>query len=277
MPPGQALSLAEGEGRNAVHLARLGHRVTAVDFSAVGRDKARALAHRHGVDLDYELLDLKDLELGIDRWDLIVAVFSQPPAPVRQRLHGQLAQALRPGGHFVLESKVDADHGPLGRYPGVRHLRAEVTGLEVLHCEEADRELSEGHFHVGLHRTARIVARRPALPKSSDGLSGGTGGGTLRGALLYLALALTLAAGPESARATPNAPPAGITWMPIAGASSGPAAFEIARTETTVAQFRRLVQATGTVTRAERAGGGQVYEAGWTAKPGWTWARPFGV
>lgn len=70
--------------------------------------------------------------------------------------------------------------------------------------------------------------------------------------------------------------PAGIDWMPIA-ASGGAAAFDIARTETTVGQFRRFAQATGTVTRAERAGGGQVYEAGWTAKPGWTWARPFGV
>ena len=61
--------------------------------------------------------------------------------------------------------------------------------------------------------------------------------------------------------------PAGIAWMPIT-ASGEVASFEIARTETTVGQFRRFVQATGTVTRAERAGGVHVYEAGWTAKPG---------
>lgn len=52
--------------------------------------------------------------------------------------------------------------------------------------------------------------------------------------------------------------------------------FSIARTETTVAQFRRFVQATGTVTRAEREGGGSVYEAGWVSKPGWNWSTPFG-
>lgn len=50
----------------------------------------------------------------------------------------------------------------------------------------------------------------------------------------------------------------------------------IARTETTVAQFARFAAATGVVTQAERAGGGQVYEAGWVTKPGWTWRRPFG-
>lgn len=77
----------------------------------------------------------------------------------------------------------------------------------------------------------------------------------------------------SAAQASSN--PAGIDWVRIAGA--GQPAFDIARTETTVGQFRRFVQATGTVTRAERHGGGEVYEAGWTRKPGWVWSAPFGV
>lgn len=60
-----------------------------------------------------------------------------------------------------------------------------------------------------------------------------------------------------------------IDWQALRG-------FDIARTETTVGQFRRFVEATGTLTRAERAGGGEVYEAGWVKKPGWTWRTPFG-
>ena len=67
-----------------------------------------------------------------------------------------------------------------------------------------------------------------------------------------------------------DANPAGIEWVSIGG-------FEIARTETTVAQFRRFVKATGTITQAERDGGGEVYEAGWVRKPGWNWAAPFGA
>ena len=69
------------------------------------------------------------------------------------------------------------------------------------------------------------------------------------------------------AEAQPDA--ARIDWQPLGG-------FAIARTETTVGQFRRFTEATGTVTRAEREGGGQVYEAGWVSKPGWTWRTPFG-
>lgn len=43
---GDVLSLAEGEGRNAVFLAQRGFRITAVDGSAVGLEKARQLAAR---------------------------------------------------------------------------------------------------------------------------------------------------------------------------------------------------------------------------------------
>ncbi len=85
---------------------------------------------------------------------------------------------------------------------------------------------------------------------------------------LAIALGLALA----SAGAVPQAgraDPAGIDWVVLER-------FEIARTETTVGQFRRFAQATGTVTAAERAGGGSVYEAGWTKKAGWDWRTPFG-
>lgn len=52
--------------------------------------------------------------------------------------------------------------------------------------------------------------------------------------------------------------------------------FAIDRTEVTIGQFQRYVDATGTVTAAERAGGGSTYEQGWEQRPGWTWRAPFG-
>lgn len=53
--------------------------------------------------------------------------------------------------------------------------------------------------------------------------------------------------------------------------------LQIDRTEVTVGQFARYVTATGTVTRAEREGGGFEYSAGWQRRAGWTWRRPDGV
>ena len=53
--------------------------------------------------------------------------------------------------------------------------------------------------------------------------------------------------------------------------------FAIDRTEVTVEAFGRFVAATGTVTQAERNGGGLVYDSGWQHKAGWTWRSPYGV
>lgn len=53
--------------------------------------------------------------------------------------------------------------------------------------------------------------------------------------------------------------------------------WAIDRTEVTIGQFERYVRATGTVTRAEKEGGGFEYGAGWERRPGWSWRRPDGV
>jgi formylglycine-generating enzyme required for sulfatase activity len=82
--------------------------------------------------------------------------------------------------------------------------------------------------------------------------------------LLGAGLALAAAA----TTAQPN--PADLDWQPLS-------TIQIARTETTVGQFRRFVAATGTVTAAERRGGGEVYAAGWEQRRGWTWKAPFGA
>lgn len=86
-------------------------------------------------------------------------------------------------------------------------------------------------------------------------------------ARIHLALGVLLCQATGLAAAQTN--PAGIDWQPIGS-------FSIARTETTVAQFRRFADATGTQTLAERNGGGEVYEAGWARKSGWNWRTPFG-
>lgn len=52
--------------------------------------------------------------------------------------------------------------------------------------------------------------------------------------------------------------------------------FAIDRTEVSVGEFERFVQATQTTTAAERAGGGSVFESSWQQRKGWTWRTPFG-
>jgi len=47
--------------------------------------------------------------------------------------------------------------------------------------------------------------------------------------------------------------------------------------EVTVAQVKRFAQSTGFVSRAEKEGGGFIYESGFVLKKGWTWRAPFGI
>ena len=61
---GRVLCLAEGEGRNAVFLAQQGYRVTAIDLSEVGLNKARQLASDKGVKISTEVVDLADYQFA---------------------------------------------------------------------------------------------------------------------------------------------------------------------------------------------------------------------
>lgn len=168
MPPGDVLCLAEGEGRNAVFLARQGHRVLAVDSSAVGLAKAARLAEEHGVRIETLTADLADLVIEPGRWDAIVSIFCHVPPPIRRTLHRQAAAGLRPGGLFVLEAYTPAQlEFRTGGPPTVEllmtlaDLREELAGLEFLQAREIERDVVEGRLHTGRGAVVQIVARKP--------------------------------------------------------------------------------------------------------------------
>jgi formylglycine-generating enzyme required for sulfatase activity len=53
--------------------------------------------------------------------------------------------------------------------------------------------------------------------------------------------------------------------------------FSIDRTEVTVGELRKFVEATNYVASAEKRGGGLVYGVGWEQKTGWVWSAPYGT
>lgn len=167
LPMGEVLCLAEGEGRNAVYLASLGFRVTAVDQSPVGLAKAERLAAEKGVEIETICADLADFPLGEARWDAIVSIFGHLPPGVRRKVYGALATALRPGGVLLLEAYTPAQ---LGRGTGGPQsadllvtadlLRREIPGLEFLHLEELERDIVEGRGHTGPASVVQLLARK---------------------------------------------------------------------------------------------------------------------
>ena len=61
-PASKVLAIADGEGRNSVFLAQHGHHVVATDVSERALDKARALAERRGVEVEYRQSNLAEWE-----------------------------------------------------------------------------------------------------------------------------------------------------------------------------------------------------------------------
>lgn len=97
-PCANILVPGDGEGRNSVWLARQGHRVRAVDASAVGLSKARKLATECGVTLETEHADLQHW-VPSKPYDAMILTYVHLPAECRKVIHMNLASALRPGGY----------------------------------------------------------------------------------------------------------------------------------------------------------------------------------
>ena len=98
LPPGAALDLACGEGRNAIWLADRGWDVTALDFSAVAVERGRRL----GGGLPVAWVVGNALTTELPEVDLTVIAYLQLPPAERRTAVRRGFGALRPGGTLLL-------------------------------------------------------------------------------------------------------------------------------------------------------------------------------
>jgi len=156
LPLGEALCLAEGQGRNAVHLAQLGHRAVAQDLSPVGLQRAVALAEQRGVRLQTLCCDLGDWNPEASSTDLIVAIWMHLPPGLRAQVLRRAVMALRPGGQLILEAYTPEQLAlGTGGPPNLEllvepdSLRQELDGLELTVFNACQRWIQEGPYHWG--------------------------------------------------------------------------------------------------------------------------------
>ena len=164
----RVLCVADGEGRNSVYLAGLGHRVTAFDASQVGVDKAVRLAANQGAEVAYHVSGIEDWDWS-GGYDAVVAVFIQfAPPEMRAKLFGWMADAIRPGGLLLLHGYAprQIDNGT-GGPPFVENmytedlLRTAFDGWEILRIADYDAVIEEGTGHSGQSALVDLVARKP--------------------------------------------------------------------------------------------------------------------
>ena len=165
--PGPVLCLAEGEGRNAVHLAECGHAVTCVDLSSVGLRKAKQLAEKRGVTVETVQADLAHFTPEPGQFQAVVMIFAHTPPDIRQRSLEVAREALRPGGYLILEGYTEDQIGRGTGGPGnpdmmfsKQELDAMFARDEVLLSRETERHILEGEFHSGDGAVVQFVARK---------------------------------------------------------------------------------------------------------------------
>ena len=166
LPPGRALDLACGAGRNAVWLARRGWQVTGVDFSDVALQAARGLAASARVDVEWIEADAVTWPAESRAYDLVAVMYLQLPARERRAALARAAAAVRPGGTLLV-----VGHDLLNLTEGVGgptqvdvlftpdDVVAEIGGLVVEKSERVRRAV-EGAGRDAID--ALVRARRPS-------------------------------------------------------------------------------------------------------------------
>lgn len=163
------LSIAEGEGRNGVHLAKLGLDVTGVEFAPSALAKAEKLAAQNNVSPAFIQSDLFTWDWPEEAYDITLGLFFQFVGP-RQRdiLWRNMLHAAKPGGLIVIHGYTPEQVAlGTGGPPHVENMYtsadfAEIFGqCEVLVCEEYEADQRSGSEHVGRSALIDFIARKP--------------------------------------------------------------------------------------------------------------------
>ncbi|MBX7059229.1 MAG: class I SAM-dependent methyltransferase [Leptospirales bacterium] len=172
LAPGRILLPADGEGRNGVYAAGLGWQVYSFDISSEGQKKALQLAAEKQVVIDFQVGEFSALSYAPASFDAMALIYAHFPAAIRAELHRQLAAALRPGGHLILEAFSKNHLQYVDRNPRVggprelpmlfsaEELRQEFPDFEFLRLSEEILTLREGIYHDGEGAVLRLLARK---------------------------------------------------------------------------------------------------------------------
>jgi SAM-dependent methyltransferase len=150
LPPGRALDLACGEGRNALWLAERRWTATGADFSQVALDKAARIAGKRNVEATWVQADVTSWTPPAESFDLVLAFYLQLPAGSRTAAFAAAARAVAPGGTLLIvghdsANLTDGYGGP--QDASVLYTPGDVVGditaaqLDIVKAESVERHV----------------------------------------------------------------------------------------------------------------------------------------
>lgn len=163
------LSVADGEGRNAVWLAEQGCQVTATEISPVALEKAAKLARGRNVAVDFVQADILNWDWPQEAYDAVVGIFIQFATPAeRPRQLAGMKQAVKPGGLLLLQGYTPKQleyrtGGPsaVENLYTAELLRELFADWEIVSLREHEDTIEEGSAHIGRSALIDLVARKP--------------------------------------------------------------------------------------------------------------------
>jgi SAM-dependent methyltransferase len=129
--PGAALDVAMGQGRNALHLAAQGWKVTGVDISDEGIRLAREEAQTRKLALATVNTNIDEYDFGKNRWDLVTMIYAGSNLDWIEKIK----PSLRPGGLFVVEYFASDNATVMEGFAPGQLAKLFATGFEILRDE----------------------------------------------------------------------------------------------------------------------------------------------
>lgn len=161
------LCLAEGEGRNAVWVAKQGCEVTCVDYSEEGIRKATLLAAANNVSVKGICADLNVFSPETNHFDYVVIIFGHFNPELRKKVLSLSFDALKPGGKLIMEVyhkeqinfKTGGPQNTDFLYDETETAQ-ELEAFSKLDMMKLVREVHEGEFHAGKAAVLQVIAEK---------------------------------------------------------------------------------------------------------------------
>lgn len=155
---------AEGEGRNAVYLAKLGHDVTTYDQSIIGLEKTETLALNNNVHVKTVEMDLTHEQVGSNLYDAAIMVFGHVPKQDQPFFINSMIHSVKPGGHVIFEVYSEEQLAyKTGGPPSFDMLYNPIDILnwihdyKCIHFYYGEARRDEGKRHTGLGHVIQVV------------------------------------------------------------------------------------------------------------------------
>lgn len=158
---------AEGEGRNAVFLAKQGHEVTTYDQSIAGLEKTLQLAAEENVHVKTVEIDLVHEQVKPDQFDAAMMVFGHVPKKDQTLFVENMINSVKSGGYVIFEVYSEAQleyqtGGPssIDMLYNPKDVLNWIKPFKCIHFYYGEARRDEGKRHTGIGHVIQVVIQK---------------------------------------------------------------------------------------------------------------------